>query len=95
MSRLTERRGDRRTEASRYATPSVLYKTSPAQGAFVEFCREPKSLTGTRESPPPRVSRSCVRDAPPHTPAFCKKSLDFIDCKGVDFFGDDKEAARI
>ena len=32
------------------------------------------------EVPPPRV--------------FCKKRLDFVDYKGVDFFGDDKEAAR-
>jgi hypothetical protein len=30
--------------------------------------------------PPPRV--------------FCKKRLDLLDYKGVDFFGDDKEAAR-
>jgi hypothetical protein len=32
------------------------------------------------EVPPPRV--------------FCKKRLDLFDSKGVDFFGDDKEAAR-
>ncbi len=32
------------------------------------------------EVPPPR--------------AFCKKRLDLLDSKGVDFFGDDKEAAR-
>ena len=44
---------------------------------------------------PPRVSRSCVRDAPPHTPAFCKKSLDLLDCKGFDFFESAKEAATI
>jgi len=25
---------------------------------------------------------------------FCKKRLDLLDSKGVDFFGDDKEAAR-
>jgi hypothetical protein len=31
-------------------------------------------------TPPPRV--------------FCKKRLDLLDSKGVDFFGDDKEAAR-
>src|SRR6266852_8558977 len=44
---------------------------------------------------PPRVSRSCVRDAPPHTPVFCKKSLDLLDCKGFDFFYSGKEAATI
>ena len=42
--------------------------------------------------PPSRVSRSCIRDTPP--PVFCKKRLDLLDSKGVDFFGDDKEAAR-
>jgi hypothetical protein len=31
------------------------------------------------------VSRASIRDAHP-TPAFCKKSLDLLDCKGFDFF---------
>ena len=35
----------------------------------------------TSEVPPPRV--------------FCRKSLDLLDCKGVDFFGSDKEFARV
>jgi len=30
---------------------------------------------------------------PTPTPAFSEKRLDLLDCKGVDFFGDDKEAA--
>jgi len=30
----------------------------------------------------------------PPTRVFCKKRLDLLDSKGVDFFGDDKEAAR-
>ena len=34
-----------------------------------------------RGYPPPRV--------------FCEKRLDLLDCKGVDFFGDAKEAARL
>jgi hypothetical protein len=29
------------------------------------------------------------------TPVFRKKSLDLLDCKGVEFFGDDKEFATI
>jgi hypothetical protein len=31
----------------------------------------------------------------PPTPVFWKKRLDLLDSKGVDFFSDDKEAARI
>jgi hypothetical protein len=31
----------------------------------------------------------------PHTPVFCKKSPDLLDSKGVDFFENDKEAARV
>jgi hypothetical protein len=31
-------------------------------------------------------------EVPPRV--FCKKRLDLLDSKGVDFFGDDKEAAR-
>jgi len=46
-----------------------------------------------RDTHPTPVSRSCVRDALPHTPVFWKKRLDLLDSKGVDFFGDDKEAA--
>jgi len=34
----------------------------------------------------------CMRVPP--TPVFWKKRLDLLDNKGVDFFGDDKEAAR-
>jgi len=53
--------------------------------------------------PHTRVSRSCVRDAPPHTPAFWEKrpskkpagKLDLLDSKGVDFFGSDNESAIV
>ena len=37
-------------------------------------------------------SEACV--GTPHTPAFCKKRLDLLDSKGVDFFESDKEAAN-
>ena len=47
-----------------------------------------------RRGMPPRVSRTSIRDAHP-TPAFCKKSLDLLDCKGFDFFGGAKESARV
>jgi hypothetical protein len=33
----------------------------------------------------------CKEATPPRV--FCKKRLDFIDCEGVRFFGDSKEAA--
>jgi hypothetical protein len=31
----------------------------------------------------------------PHTPVFCRKSLDLLDCKGVEFFVSDKEFATV
>jgi hypothetical protein len=33
-------------------------------------------------------------EAPP-TRVFCKKSLDLLDCKGVEFFESDKELATV
>ena len=32
---------------------------------------------------------------PPPTRVFCRKSVDLLDCKGVDFFESDKESATV
>jgi hypothetical protein len=46
-------------------------------------------------TPPPRVSRSCVRDAPPPTPAFWQKSLEVIENKGRRAEKEGKERKRV
>jgi hypothetical protein len=43
--------------------------------------------------PPTRVSRRFARDTV--HPVFCAKSLDLLDYKGVEFFGNDKEFVRV
>ena len=43
-------------------------------------------------------SEQCVDEggiAVPHTRVFCAKSLDLLDSKGVEVFGDDKEFVTV
>jgi hypothetical protein len=36
-----------------------------------------------------------LEDDPSPTPVFLRKSVDLLDCKGLEFFGNDKESARV
>ena len=40
------------------------------------------------------LRRRVVAEVPP-TRVFCQKSVDLLDCKGVEFFGDDEEFATV
>jgi hypothetical protein len=51
-----------------------------------------QSSEGTGDSGGSEARHRSVEVPPPRV--FCKKRLDLLDSKGVDIFGDDKEAAR-
>jgi hypothetical protein len=46
-----------------------------------------------REGEGPALSGRSARDTP--TPVFLQKSLDLVDCEGVDFFRSDKESGTV
>jgi hypothetical protein len=82
--RITQRRRERGVDA---AAEGREWIESPQRHRDTELQTEAAKRVWMLLIPKARF----LRYPPPRV--FCKKSLDLVDSKGVDFFGDDKEAA--